>query len=254
MLNLGLLQPSALLSLRAIPGLDRMEWVADGTLAIGAMATQADLAALGVKGAHSVLIQAARQMAHPVIRNFGTVGGSLCHADPAADLPPAAVAAGANFSVHGPNGTRELDADGFFVDYLTTALEEGELLTGITVPAPAPASAGHYYKYARVDGDYATVSVAVTLAAEDGVCTSARIVLGSCAPVPLRVADADAALVGSALANCTVDAAAVSRTARLLQEAADPIDDVRGSADYRRRLIPGLVARAVARAAADIRI
>ncbi len=252
MLNLGLVDPPALVSLRHVAGLDRIERGEDGSLSIGAMASQAALAAFQATGQHQVLVQAARQMAHPAIRNFGTVGGSLCHADPAADLPPAAVAAGATFSISGPGGAREVAAEDFFVDYLTTALSDAEILTGIAVPAPASNSAGHYYKYARVDGDYATVSVAVSLSADAGVCSGARIVLGSCAQVPLRLDEADAALVGSAVVDGSVDTDAVARAGTMLQQAAEPLDDVRGTAAYRRRLIPGLVARAVARAAAEI--
>lgn len=243
MMNLGLAEPSALVSLRGIAGLDAIEPGAGDATVIGASVTQAALADATFAGAQSVVTEAARQVAHPAIRNFGTVGGGLCHADPAGDLPPAFVAADAVFAIAGPEGARDVPAADFFVDYLTTCLETGEILKAIRLPAPPPASAGIYDKFARVDGDYATVSVAVTLAMDGGTCAAIRMVLGSCAPTPLWLADADARLVGGALSDDDVAAAA-----RLLQDAADPLDDVRGSADYRRRIIPGLLARAVARA------
>ncbi len=249
MLNLGLLDPPALVSLRKVDGLDRLTHQADGSIEMGATVTQAALAAAGLPGALAVLSEAAQQVAHRAIRNFGTVGGALCHADPAADLPPAFVAAEARLTAIGQDGERSIRAEDFFVDYLTTALGEGEILTAIHLPPPPAGSAGAYLKYARVDGDYATVSVAATLILAQGVCRAARIVLGSCAARPLRLDAADAAL-----ADTTLDSAAVARAGALLQEAAEPLADMRGSADYRRRIIPGLVARAVdaarARAAA----
>lgn len=240
MLNLGLIDPPALVSLRRVEGLDRLVRHADGRVAMGAAVTQAALAAAGLPGALAVLSEAAQQVAHPAIRNFGTVGGALCHADPAADLPPAFVAADARLAATGPDGVRTFRAEDFFLDYLTTALAEGDILTEIRLPPPPSGSVGAYRKFARVDGDYATVSVAVTLTLEDGVCRAARVVLGSCAARPLRLDAADAALVDTRL-----DAASVARTGALLQDAADPLADMRGSAEYRRRIIPGLVARAV---------
>ena len=164
MLNLGLLDPPALVSLRKVDGLDRLTRHADGSVAMGATVTQAALAAAALPDALAVLSEAAQQVAHPAIRNFGTVGGALCHADPAADLPPAFVAAQARLTALGPRtAQRSLRAEDFFVDYLTTALDDREILTAIHLPPPPAGSAGAYLKYARVDGDYATVSVAATL-------------------------------------------------------------------------------------------
>jgi hypothetical protein len=107
--------------------------------------------------------EAASVIAHPAIRNFGTLGGSLAHADPAPDYPAAVVAAGAHIEVAGPGGRREIPAGEFFLDYLTSALEEGELVTALLLPPASPASVGHYVKFSRVDGDYAIASVAVAL-------------------------------------------------------------------------------------------
>ena len=240
MLNLGLLDPPALISLRKVGGLDRLTRQADGGVTMGATVTQATLAAADLPGALAMLSEAAQQVAHPAIRNFGTVGGALCHADPAADLPPAFVAADARLTAAGPDGERSFRAEDFFVDYLTTALAEDEILAAIHLPPPPAGSVGTYYKFARVDGDYATVSVAVTLTLEQGVCHAARIVLGSCAAGPLRLDAAD-----EVLADTRLDSKAVARAGALLQDAAEPLSDMRGSAAYRRRIVPGLVARAV---------
>lgn len=250
MLNLGLIDPPALVSLRKVEGLDRLIRHADGSVTMGAAVTQAALAAADLSGALAVLSEAAKQVAHPAIRNFGTVGGALCHADPAADLPPAFVTADARLTAAGPDGARSFRAEGFFLDYLTTALADGEILTEIRLPPPPPGSVGAYHKFARVDGDYATVSVAVALTLEDGICRAARIVLGSCAARPLRLDAADAAL-----ADTRLDNESVARAGALLQESAQPLADMRGSAEYRRRIIPGLVARAIeaAKAKAEVR-
>ena len=113
MLNLGLLDPPALVSLRKVDGLDRLTRHADGSVTIGATVTQAALAAAALPGALAVLSEAAQQVAHPAIRNFGTVGGALCHADPAADLPPAFVAAQARLTALGQDGERSIPRRGF---------------------------------------------------------------------------------------------------------------------------------------------
>ncbi len=240
-MNLGLYRPSALVSLGRIPGLTAVSRDADGSVSIGAMATHGTVAAFdGFADGHAVVHEAAGCIAHPAIRNMGTIGGSICHGDPAADYPSALVAADAEIDIVGPAGERTLPAAEFFVEFLTTALAPGELVTRVRLPASAEGSAGHYEKFARVDGDFATVSVAAVLAMPGGTCRHARIALGGCGPVPVRSAEADAALTGSAL-----DEEAIHRAAALLVEASDPIDDVRGTAEYRRLLIPRLVRRAL---------
>ncbi|MEX2408966.1 MAG: xanthine dehydrogenase family protein subunit M, partial [Rhodovibrionaceae bacterium] len=143
--------------------------------------------------------------------------------------------------------TRRVPCGEFFLDRYTTALEPGELVAAIHVP-PAPAgSVGHYEKLARVSGDYAIVSVALVLAMDGGLCSAAQIAVGACGPVPIRLAAAEEALVGSSL-----DAETLAWGGAMLAEASDPVDDVRGSADYRRRVIPRLLAKAVAAARAKM--
>jgi carbon-monoxide dehydrogenase medium subunit len=178
---------------------------------------------------------------------LGTIGGSLCHADPVSDYPAAVVAADAVILVQGPDGARRIPATEFFKDFLTTDLAPGEIMVAVELPAPLPGSTGHYLKYARVDGDYTTVSVALTLALQGGACTHARIVLGACGPVPIQSPDAEAVLIGSRLS-----VAAIGEAGTLLAAASKPLDDVRGSAQYRRHIIPNLVKRAVLTAQARL--
>src|SRR5690606_7592503 len=149
-------------------------------------------------------------IAHPPIRNMGTIGGAICHADPAADYPPALVAAGASIEITGREGRRTVAAGEFFVDYFTTAVEAAEIVTAIDGPRPAERSAGHFLKYARVDGDYATVSVAGILAMNGGTCSAAQFAIGACAATPVRAPEAEQALVGSKLDKAALDAAAAA--------------------------------------------
>ena len=194
----------------------------------------------GFSGANQIIREAAGVIAHTAIRNFGTMGGALAHGDPASDYPTAAVAAEATVEIAGLKGRRTVAASNFFVDYLTTALEPGEIVTALVLPRVPAASAGHYLKFSRVDGDYAIASIGVTLTLRNGVCARARLAAGGLGSRPLWCAKADAALCDT---RC--DDAAISRAARHLLDLADPVDDVRASADYRRALLPKLLGLAI---------
>ncbi len=247
MLNANLVEPSALVALADLAELRGIAPTGNG-IRIGAMTTHRELAATPtLAGSQRILAEAAAQIAHPAIRTMGTLGGALCHGDAAADYPAAVVAADASLEILGPGGSRRVRAREFFKDFLTTDLGPGEILVAVELPKPLSNSTGHYLKFARVEGDFATVSVAVVLAVESGRCALARVALGGCGPIPVRSDAADAALEGSAL-----DDAALDRAGALLAQASDPQDDVRGSAEYRRLVIPGLVHRAIATAAARI--
>ena len=246
MMNADLVEPSALVSLRAIDELQTIEAAADGGLRIGAMISHAALAAEArLAAGNAVVREAAAGIAHPSVRNIGTLGGAVAHGDPSSDLPAALVAANATIEVAGPSGKREIAAEDFFEDYLTTALQAGEMVSAVLLPAQPEGAVGHYQKFARVHGDYATLSVAMVLAMAGGECRFARVALGAAGPKPVRVAEAEARLLGTAL-----DAEAVRAAAAILVEASDPIDDVRGSAEYRLMLVPRLLARALAAARA----
>jgi len=181
-----------------------------------------------------VVPHAALQIANATVRNMGTIGGSISFADPGLDYPPALVAAGAMVEIASVEGRRTVPATEFFVDWYLTALEPGELVTAVLLPAPER-GVGVYVKHARVAGDYATASVAACLH-EDG---RVSVAVGACGPTPLADAETDA-LLSSERSD-----AAIARAAELLVQRADPLDDVRGSADYRRLLIPRLLSRAV---------
>lgn len=236
MMNAGLAEPAAVVALDGIAELRGITVAADGAVRIGAMTRHRETAAdARLAGGHALVRQAAGVIANAVVRNMGTMGGSVAFSDPAADYPPALVAADAEIELASTLGTRRLPAREFFVDWYTTALEPGEMVTAIHLP-PAGRQASLYRKHARTSGDFAIASLAVALHGD-----GARVAVGACGPVPLRLAAAEEALAGR-----LDDPHAVAEAGRLLAEAADPVDDVRGSADYRRRLIPRLLRAAIA--------
>ena len=242
MLNADLVEPSTLIGLRRIDELAGIT-VTDDHIHIGAMTTHAQIAGDDrLTGNAAVVRDAARQIAHPAIRNMGTIGGSVCHADPNADFPGALVAANAILEVAGQAGTRQVPADEFFLDYLETSLEEDEILSAVMVPVEPAGARGRHLKFSRTHGDYATVSISLVLVLvmDADACTYARVAIGSAGPTPLHLGEADALLTGPALTE-----EAIQQAGRKLMEAADPVDDVRGSAEYRCMIIPGLLQRAV---------
>lgn len=244
MMNANLLEPAGLVSLAQIAELKGVARDGAGAVTIGAMTLHQIVADSPLfAGGHALVRDAARHIGHPAIRNMGTIGGSISHADAAADYPAALVAAGAEIEIAGPGGRRTLPAGEFFVDYLQTALEPGELVVAVRLAPAAAGSVSAYQKFARVDGDFATVSSAVVLAMAGGTCSDIRIAIGGCGPVPVRVAAAEERLRGSDLGE-----AALAEASAELQRACDPVDDFRGSGEYRLMLVPVMVRRAVAAA------
>lgn len=243
MMNARLVEPKALISLRDVREMHGIAVQPDGALRIGAMTVHRVTASEeALTGTLAVVRAAAGSIANPPVRNMGTIGGSISLADPGADYPPALVAAGASVEVVGPKGTREVTASDFFLDWYTTVLAADELVCAVLLPAPR-AGVGLYHKLARVAGDFATVSVALSIGAEGKV----SIAVGGCGPVPIASAAANEALTAK-----PGDAAAIAEAGRMLADLADPIDDVRASADYRRMVIPRMVARAMATAAQEL--
>jgi carbon-monoxide dehydrogenase medium subunit len=241
MLNAGLVEPAALVSLARIPELGMIARAGDGALRIGATATHEAVAGSAlVANEFPLIAETARAIAHPPIRSFGTIGGAVAHGDPNADYPAALVASDARIELAGASGRRTVAAADFFQDYLTTAIGPGEIVLAVLVPAPAAGARGRYLKFARVHGDYATVSVAVLLQCDKDVCKHIAVALGAVAPRPVRERDAEKALIGKLLTDQSLAA-----LGKALAAACDPVDDVRGSAAYRRGLVPNLVARAV---------
>ena len=247
MMNAGIAEPEELVNLAGIEELAGIRLLPDMSLRIGAMARHRETASdARLGGQLSVVREAAASIANVPVRNMGTMGGSISHFDPAADYPPALVAVGARIEIAGPAGRRTLAAHEFFVDWYTTALAPGELVTAVLL-APAAPGLGRYDKLARVSGDFATVSVALSVAWHEGACRRVGLAIGGCGPRPLHLDEANEALVAGRLGE-----QAAEKAGALLVGAADPIDDVRGSAEYRRLVIPRMVSRAVAQARASL--
>ncbi len=242
-LNANIIEPELLVGLRRLAELFGIAETAGG-VRIGPMTNHTTLAADGrLSGAMAVVRSAASQIAHPPVRNMATIGGSICTADPDADLPGALVAAAAQVEVVGPAGSRTLAIEDVFVGRFQTSLAQDEILTGIAIPRGVIGAVGHHLKFSRVDGDYATVSISLVLAMDGDTCSYARVAVGSCGPVPVHADAADQRLIGSTLGSTDI-----AEAAQILVDAANPVDDVRGSAEYRRLLIPRLLGLAVSRA------
>jgi carbon-monoxide dehydrogenase medium subunit len=244
MINAGLVEVGDLISLRKIPELCGISRASDDSIHIGAMTRHHDIAiSNSFAGGQAVVREAARQIGHPAIRNMGTIGGSIAHADPAADFPTAIVAAAAIVEIIGTEGKREVPAQDFFVDYLQTALISGEIVSAVRIPQAPANSVGIYEKFARTHGDFATVSIGLVMSMHQAVCASARLAVGGCDAHPIRVPAAEELLVGTKLAP-----EVVAEAGAMLADASSPVDDMRGSAEYRQMLIPVLVERALMRA------
>lgn len=237
MLNARVIEPAALISLGRIDEIKGISVLGDGRIRIGAFTRHRETAECALAlGASATVRHAASQIANATVRNMGTIGGSISFADPGLDYPAALLAADAEVEIASVTGSRCVPASAFFVDWYVTALEPGELVTAVLLPAPgSSADQGVYIKHARVAGDYATASVAACLHGDGRM----RVAVGACGPVPISD-DAANALLSGDRSN-----AAITRAGELLQHHADPLDDVRGSADYRRQLIPRLLLRAV---------
>ncbi len=243
MMNDERLKPAALVSLRRIAALAGIRVDGDGSVRIGALTTHAVLAAAeALRGAHSMLRLAAARVGSAAIRNAGTIGGALAHGDPGGDLPAATVAVDAEIETAGRQGARRVRAADFFVGHLTTALKPGEIVAAVRLP-PAPRGARAVYeKFAPVDGGYPIVTVAAVAAFADGACRHARLVAGAVGAVPVRSEAAERRLLGTAL-----DDEACAQAAALLGAAAHPLDDLRASASYRRKILPRIAIRALRR-------
>lgn len=243
MMNAGVIEPTTLISLSAIPEMNGISSETDGTIRIGATTRHRETAGSPLlKGGLFVVRSAAGQIANATVRNMGTIGGSISFADPGLDYPPALVAAEASVEIASIRGRRRISAREFFTDWYTVALEPGEMVVSVYLPSHWLAGHGCYIKHARVSGDYATVSVALCLQ-EDGAVS---VAVGGCGPKPIANSAANAELTAS------LDDAAIKRASDILRDQSDPLDDVRGTANYRRSLITGLLRRAVRQAETSV--
>ena len=217
----------------------------NGHLAIGALTRESLLETSEAAHSIPILADVSRVIADPLVRNRGTVGGNLAHADPANDHPAVMLACDAQIVAHGPNGSRVISIDDFFVSMFETSLSPDELLTEIRIPRPEVGTVGAYLKVERKVGDYAVSAVAVQLTLDGKRCTGARIALTNVNPVPMRVPDAENALVGQELTDEALEAAG-----RAAADACDPSEDLRGSVEYKRDLTRVLTKRAIRKAMA----
>ncbi|HET6318750.1 MAG TPA: xanthine dehydrogenase family protein subunit M [Chloroflexota bacterium] len=247
LMNLGLVEPSNMILLRRVHELRGIQRTDDGGLEIRALTThrQAELSQ-DVQSYCPALSETFRHVATVRIRNQATVGGNLAHADPAQDPPPMLIALGAQVVLRSAAGERVLPLEDFFLGYLTTVLQPGEVLTSVKLPPLPAGTRATYEKFLpRTRDDYATVSVGAALRLQDGRCTDVRIALGGAAGVPLRLTQVEEALRGQQLSEQRIAQAAAQ-----VPDLVDPPDDARGSADYKRRMARVWTERALRRLAA----
>ena len=241
MLNLRLSAPAVVVDLNALPGLDGLA-VADGALAVGALTRQRTLELSPEAAAIGALADGLPLVGHVATRNRGTVGGSVAHADPAAELPLALLALGGSVVVEGPERRREISAGHLFAGFLTTTLQPGELVVEVRFPAPRPHEASAIVEVAQRHGDFPLAAIAVWLRLDDeGRIAAARLAAGAVADRPLLLSEA---------ANALVAGAGPDEVGRIAAAEMDPAGSLHAPADYQRHLVGVLVGRAVARARA----
>jgi carbon-monoxide dehydrogenase medium subunit len=241
-MKLRIAQPRALVDINRIKGLDGL--TTDGGLRIGALVRHktAERSEL-LKGRYGALGDAAPQIADPVVRNLGTVAGSLAHADPQGDWGSVMLAVRAELVARGPDGERTIPIDELMLGPFMTTLQPGEIVTEVRVPDPGEHAGGTYLKLERKVGDFATAGVAVHVSMDNGTVGQAGIAMTGVGATNLRAETAEQELAGKAL-----DDDAIAEAARLAAEAAEPQTDVRGTEEYKRNAIRVLTARGLRKA------
>jgi aerobic carbon-monoxide dehydrogenase medium subunit len=245
MMKLRLAQPKHLIDLRKVPGLSGIK-EEGGTIVIGAMTTHWEVESSKLLQAKCpVLSDTAKIIGDPAVRNKGTVGGSLAHADPAADMPATVIALGAEFVCQGPKNKRTVKVDDWFQGLMATALGEDELLVEIRVPALTPGTGAAYMKFAHPASRFAIVGAAAVITIDkQGTCTKAGVGITGAGTKAVRAKGVEAGLVGKRLDAATIEAAA--------QKAADGVDvqaDLQGSVEYKSHLCRVFARRAIEAAA-----
>jgi aerobic carbon-monoxide dehydrogenase medium subunit len=244
LMKLRFASPRALVDINGVSELGELE-ERDGSLHVGALVRhKACERSELLRGRWATMGDAAPLISDPIVRNLGTVGGSLAHADPQGDWGSVMLAMRAEITVRGPNGTRTIPIDEFFEGPFTTALEPTEILTGVRIPDPGARAGGTYLKLERKVGDYATVGLAVHISFSNGSVGGAGIALTGVGPKNLRAEAAEQVLAGRAL-----DDEAISEAARLAAEAAEPRTDIRGTEEYKRNVVRVFVERGLRKAA-----
>src|SRR5688572_15075002 len=239
-----LVRPEVLVSLKRLEALRNVEHV-DGQLRIGATATHRSVEQNAHVRQHlPVLAETLRRVATPRIRNQGTLGGNLAHADPNQDPPPTLLVLNAAVELRSAGGERSVPLDEFFTDYYETAIQPGEILTSIRIPLPAAGTSAAFIKFLpRTADDYATVSASASLRLDQGRLRDVRVALGSAGPTPLRARQAESMLEGQEPSE-----ALLREAAAMVKDEVDPIGDIRGSAGYKRDMAAVFTYRAVRQA------
>ena len=244
LMKLRFASPQVVVDINGVPDLDRLE-VADGALHIGALVRHRTCErSQALHGRYGTLGDAAPMISDPVVRNLGTVGGSLAHADPQGDWGSVMLATRAELVARSAGGERTIPIDGFFGGPFMTTLEPAEILTGVRIPNPGARAGGTYLKLERKVGDFATVGVAVHVSFSNGSVGRAGIALTGVGPTNIRAEAAEQALAGHAL-----DDDAIAEAGRLAAEAAQPRTDVRGSEEYKRNVVRVFTERGLRKAA-----
>ncbi|HEY6366109.1 MAG TPA: xanthine dehydrogenase family protein subunit M [Candidatus Binatia bacterium] len=244
-MKLRLASPRTLIDLGTIPGLRGVRIEGD-SLVIGALAVHADVASSDlVRKRFQGLAEAASVIGDVQVRNRGTIGGSVAHADPAADLPVILTALNASFVLQSLSGSRAVFADDFFTDFYTTAMTAHEVLTEIRVPLPAAGSGTAYVKLPHPASGYVVVSAGVLITRQaSGLCTAVRVALGGVSSGPVRAQATETELQGKPLMREVIAAAAAKAA-----ENTDPVDDTYASAEYKRHVATVYARRAMEAAA-----
>ncbi len=244
MMKLRFASPTHLVDLKDIPGLSYVK-EEDGYLKIGAMTREVDMEESEVvRSKYHIFADATKLIADPQVRNFGTIGGNLAHGDAANDHPAVMIALGAEVEITSKEGKRSVPIDDFFYGFYTTAVQHGEVLTEIRLPAASGNYGSSYHKAERKVGDYATAGVAVMVQLDDqGNCLKAGIGLTNVNSLPMRASRSEEALVGSNLSDEVIEQAA-----QMASEDCNPSEDLRGDVDYKRHLVKVITKRMLQKA------
>lgn len=237
--------PATIMSLKDVEELNFIRLDSNEGLSIGSMTTVRNIEkSKEIKEKFPALIDGAGSIGSVQVRNLGTIGGNICRAAPSGDLIPALIAYGANAVIQGPQGQRIVPLDGFFKGPGQTVLNDGEILAELRIPAKASQLKAAYLKLGKRKAmEIATVGVAVALEMNGETCTDCRIALGSVAPTVIRPAKAEECLLGKKLTQEVIECAAGKA-----MEAAQPISDIRATAEYRREMVGEMLRRAIAAA------
>src|ERR1700756_574159 len=244
MMKFRLARPGYLIDINRIPGMAYIK-EEDGYLKVGGLTREADLEHSSlIHSKYPIILDTARVIADPQVRNMATLAGNLAHGDPANDHPATMLALEALVVAVGPQGERVLPIESFFVSLFTTELQHDEIVSEIRIPTPPPKSGGAYLKLERKVGDFATAGVAVQLTLDGGgLCQKVGIGLTNVGATPVKASKAEESLLGKKL-----DEAAIVRASQFAADEAQPSSDLRGPAEYKKGLVKELTRRALARA------